>query len=500
MPEEQGKPEANKPEPNNEQQVTQGQPEKQKQQAQPNTPSNTTNSAGANAGVTVAQAREADVAEQQPKGPTGVAKQHAADAAEQQKTPATAESQTGGVVGGLLGLLGLSVSSALPVVSRGGGGSVVVNCRYCPGGCCGGLSGHRLSVDEVELVKAVKVLFGFRYECEVLNRWPELFCRRRGRGRSVKELERLLSRELEYKAGYVFGRLAECRNDAVCVQFLKLGVEGWFKAAHEFAGRVPGDAGAYVSKLVRGLGFGSVVEASRYLRLVVQGLVEFNYVNRGRGYRDVLSVRCRICGRVIDATGPLPAVLFNIVRHFRAVHGLAGPGDVEAKVRELEGRGAERPEGDDTGIKLLRHSGEVTQLIRLVVHRLVERGLLERFGREYRCRACNADIGSSVEALSHVMNHHYGAVDKLLAKSNDAHPSECRPEDIGATPDADPSNIIIRLACELFKRYGKPGQYVALAETLLKNIKNGCSERKLEKLGYGNVKLILEALKALKLC
>jgi hypothetical protein len=341
--------------------------------------------------------------------------------------------------------------------------------------------------------------------CQVVNEYPELFCggfkrgRRHGLGR-VKELERLLSREGEYKASYVLGRLAECLNDAVCWRYLQLGVEGWFRVVHLLANREPGDVDAYFAGLVRGLGFGGVVELANYLRLVVQFLVDFNYVNRGRGYRDVLSVRCRICGEVIDVAGPLPSVLVGLIRHFRVEHGLAGPEDVEAKIREFEGREANRPEEGGVGVKLLRHSGEVTQLVRLVVHRLMDVGLLERIGKEYRCRACSANVGDSVEALAHALNHHYGVVDRLLTKPDEAHSSGCRPEDIGAEPGADQGSILYRLACELYKRYGKPGDYVTLAEMLLKDIKNGCSRKKLEKLGYGNVKLLLDALKALKLC
>jgi len=271
----------------------------------------------------------------------------------------------------------------------------------------------------VELIQAVKKELGLRYECQVINKYPELFCRRigrRGHGLSrVKELERLLSREGEYKASYVLGRLAECRNDAVCWRYLRFGVEGWFRVVHLLANREPGDVEAYFAGLIRGLGFSGVAEASRYLRLVDQGLVDFNYTNRGRGFRDVLSVRCRICGGVIDVTGPLPGVLFNLVRHFKREHGLKAVSDVEAKVKELEGRGAERLEGDDVGVKLLRYSAGVTQLVRLMVHRLINIGLLERIGKEYRCRACNGDVGGAVEALVHALDHHYDVVNKLLS-------------------------------------------------------------------------------------
>jgi len=473
-----GKQEANKPNPN---EVVNGLLAKlgiPVQQPAPPAGSCADASAGS---ATVGCGRASDVENQHSEGVAGVGFASQTDVANQQLATAAEALQTGGVVGG----------------------SVVVDCRYCPGGCCGGLSGRRLPRRVVGLLRVVKVALGLRHECEVVNRWPELFCRRIGRrghglGR-VKELERLLSREAEYKASYVLGRLAECRSDAVCWRYIKLGVEGWFRVVHLLASREPGDVDAYFAGLVRGLGFSGVVEFANYLRLVVQFLVDFNYVNHGRGYRDALSVRCRICGRVIDVTGPLPGVLFTIVRHFRVVHGLAGPGDVEAKVKELRGREAERPEGD-VGVKLLRHSAEVTQLVRLVVHRLMDVGLLERVGREYRCRACNADIGGAVEALAHALNHHYGVVDRLLTKPDDPHSSGCRPEDIGAGPGADQGSVLYRLACELYRLYGKPGNYITLAEVLIKDIKKGCSEKALESLGYGNVRMLIKALKKLKLC
>jgi hypothetical protein len=341
-------------------------------------------------GVTEVQGCETDVAKPQPEGSSVEVQARAVDVTKPQKpTPEATAAQ-----------------------------SLEVDCRYC-GGCCGGRRGRRLPKKVVELIRLVEEKLGLRYECQVINKYPELFCRRigrRGHGLNrVKELERLLSREGEYKASYVLERLRECLNDAVCWRYLRFGVEGWFRVVHLLANREPGDVEAYFAGLIRGLGFSGVAEASRYLRLVDQGLVDFNYVNRSRGFRDVLSVRCRICGGVIDVTGPLPGVLFNLIRHFKREHGLKAIGDVEAKVKELERRGAERFEGDDVGVKLLRHSGEVNQLIRLVVHRLVDRGLFERIGKSYRCKACDNDIGDAIEALVHALDHHYDVVNKLLS-------------------------------------------------------------------------------------
>jgi hypothetical protein len=50
-----------------------------------------------------------------------------------------------------------------------------------------------------------------------------------------------------------------------------------------------------------------------------------------------------------------------------------------------------------------------------MVHRLINIGLLERIGKEYRCRACNGDVGGAVEALVHALDHHYDVVNKLLS-------------------------------------------------------------------------------------
>jgi hypothetical protein len=271
----------------------------------------------------------------------------------------------------------------------------------------------------VELIQLVKKELGLRYECEVINKYPELFCWRLGRRRrrvaSVKEFERLLSREVEYKASYVLVRLNECHHDAVCWRYLRLGVEGWLDAVYRLAEREPTvNVDDYVGRLARGLGFRGVVDLARYLKFLVQFLMDFNYVNRSRGYHDVLSVTCKLCGRVINATGPLPGVLSSVVRHFRVEHGLKAVSDVEAKIKELRGREASRPEGD-VGVKLLRHTAEVNQLIRLVVHRLMDVGLLERIGGVYRCRACNGDVGGAVEALAHALNHHHDIINKLFS-------------------------------------------------------------------------------------
>jgi hypothetical protein len=87
------------------------------------------------------------------------------------------------------------------------------------------------------------------------------------------------------------------------------------------------------------------------------------------------------------------------------------------------------------------------------------------------------------------------------AKPNEAHSSGCRPEDVGAKPE-DKDTTLFQLACALYREFGKPGNYMALASVLLSELRKGnkCSEKTLLKLGYGNIKPIIRALKRLKMC
>jgi len=271
--------------------------------------------AGATGGVTEVQGCETDVAKPQPEGSSGEVQARAVDVAEPQQT-------------------------TVPGLAQ----SLEVDCRYC-GGCCGGRRrGLRLSRRVVELVRRVKVLLGLRYECEVVNRFPELFCRRfrssRGHGLSrVKELERLLSREGQYKGSYLVKRFLECSSDSACVLYLRLMVNGWLGLWFYVAGR--GDVGeddvdAYVGNIARYLGFRSVVDLAKYLRLIIQGLLTVRQTDRHAGYRDVLEVDCKMCGASFKTTDPLPSFIVKLVTHFKREHGLKSIEDVEAKLRELE--------------------------------------------------------------------------------------------------------------------------------------------------------------------
>jgi hypothetical protein len=242
----------------------------------------------------------------------------------------------------------------------------------------------------------------------------------------LKELLRVGSREGPYAASYLLKRVYDgvpyydfadvlikkvaaslasdlLRRGLRSGVVLSVSVEGLFN-----------EADAMLSFFARELGFSGLSEFAQYMHLTVLNLAEPRYANRHAGYKDILSVSCKLCGAEFNATEPVLRVLWDLTWHFKHVHGLRTVGDVEAKVKELRLRESNRPEGD-VSVKLLRNSGEVAQLIRLVVHRLVSRGLLERFGKVYRCRVCNGDVGGAVEALAHVMAHHYDVVNRLFS-------------------------------------------------------------------------------------
>jgi len=317
---------------------------------------------------------------------------------------------------------------------------VEVNCRPC-GGCCGRRRGLRVSPVEYLALVYLRGVLGYRSFCEVLrdSRFGGLFCNRRvGSGRGVdvrrllnmlkvlKEVLRVGSREGPYAAGYLLKRIYDGLPyydfaDAL-VKKVAAGLANSILSRYLRGGVVPqvdvgglfGVAEAMLNSLIWELGFSNLAEFAQYLQLIVLNLVEPRYANRHGGYRDILGATCRLCGIEFNTTKPVLRVLWDLTWHFKNVHGLKSIEDVEAKVKELRLRESNRPEGD-VGVKLLRHSGEVAQLIRLVVHRLVSRGLLERFGKVYRCRVCNGDVGGAVEALAHVMAHHYDVVNRLFS-------------------------------------------------------------------------------------
>jgi hypothetical protein len=246
----------------------------------------------------------------------------------------------------------------------------------------------------------------------------------------LKELLRVGSREGPYAASYLLKRLydgvpyydvvdglvkklAGSIVNSMLTYYLRRGVLP--RGVFDDFGELLGAAEAMLNSLAWELGFSNLAEFAQYIQLIVLNLAEPKYTNRHAGYKDILGVSCRLCGVEFNATKPVLRVLWDLAWHFKQVHGLKSIEDVEAKVKELRERETERPEVDDTGIKLLRYSAGVTQLVRLVVHRLMDVGLLERIGGVYRCRRCNADVGGAVETLVHALDHHYDVVNKLLS-------------------------------------------------------------------------------------
>jgi hypothetical protein len=300
-----------------------------------------------------------------------------------------------------------------------------------------------LRVSPVEYLALVYLrgVLGYRSFCDVLrdSRFSGLFCGgRRGRGRGVdvrrllnmlmvlKEVLRVGSREGPYAASYLLKRLYDgvpyydfidalvkkvsaSLANSILNRYLRGGSIG-----HVGVGDLFETADGLLTIFARELGFTSLSDFAQYMHLIALNLVEPRYANRHGGYRDILGATCRLCHTEFNTTKPVLRVLWDLTWHFKHVHGLRTVGDVEDKLRELRLRDSNRPEGDDAGVRLLRHMGEVNQLVRLVVHRLMGVGLFERIGREYKCRVCNSDVGGAVEALAHALNHHYDVINKLL--------------------------------------------------------------------------------------
>jgi hypothetical protein len=252
--------------------------------------------------------------------------------------------------------------------------------------------------------------------CQVVNELPELFCQGAGRGRGhglgrVKELERLLSREAQYKGSYLIKRLRECSSDNVCVHYVRLGVEGWLRLWFYLNGRALGDGviEAYLNKIAKSLGFSGVIGLARYLRAVVQGLIIEYTMDRHAGYKDVLEVGCKLCGVSFRSTDPLPAFIVNLVRHFQVVHGLGTVEDVEARVGELvvkELGKKDKPKAHPALRELV-----VEKLINAFVGVLVAIGLLEEAGDGgFRCVLDGVVVGGAPEAVVHVLEYHNDVV------------------------------------------------------------------------------------------
>jgi len=322
-----------------------------------------------------------------------------------------------------LGLAGVTVGDGTPrslnsqqagteaISSQSVSRSREVDCRPC-NGCCGGHRWRRLPGRVYDFVAWVAGVRGVRL-CDVVNEFPELFCQGVGRGRGhglgrVKELERLLSREAQYKSSYLIKRLGECSSDVVCAHYVRLGVEGWLRLWFYLNNRASGEGvvEAYLGRIAKSLGFNGIIGLARYLRLVIQGLIIEYPTDRHAGYKDVLEVGCGLCGVSFRTTVGLPAFIVNLVRHFQVMHGLRTVGDVKAKVEELMVKELDRKDKPKAHPVLRELVTE--KLINTFADILVAVGLLEEAdGGRLRCVLDGVEVDGAPEAVVHVLEHHH---------------------------------------------------------------------------------------------
>jgi len=454
-----GTPETNKTNPNNEQQVVQSLLAKLALPTPP--PAEAWGATEGGVRETEVQAHATDVAAPHPTS-----------------TPAPAASQT----------LAFAV---------GGGGSLELDCRPC-GGCGGSRRGVRLPARVYGFVAWVAGLLGVPM-CRVVNEVPELLGVRVRRGGGVKARERELSRAVQFKASYLLGVVKHAGDLGEVVEHLRFAFEDYLSY------KGGDDVDGFINGLLRELGFGSLLELALYLWWlmpsevygVMRGLVEPVTATR-RGWVNVIKLRCRLDGVEIPTTVGLPAFVRIAVGHFRHAHGLATWRDVaRAVVRAGEG---EAVEYDEYRAKLLKLSADVSLALRLIAHRLEGAGAVERIGKRYRCKLCNADVGDVVEATAHFVNHHMNIMRTMRFSPHSSEP--CEPGEVGASQVEEADTLTYRLACALRRQFGVRGPWLSEAERLLNELRSGlaCSELALANAGFNPPGKYLEALRNAGIC
>jgi len=286
-----------------------------------------------------------------------------------------------------------------------------VSCKPC-GTCCGGAKTKSFRGDWFEVLNYVAQAIGARSLCEVVNRYPNVFCiegtasaKRHGLN-ALKELERLVSRENVYKASYLIKRLLECGSNPICWRYVEMGIEGWYRLVFFLGGRVPGDPHQYANRLATSLGFKSIVDWGTYIREVVQGLVDPILTDKHGGYKDVLKVQCRLCGEALETTDSVVAFLVKLTRHMRN-HGINTIEDVRREVEELrrrvEGRRGEVGKKLPAQVEQLEKLDLLGYLVRLSK----EIGLIEALeGGGFACNACGRDFEDEAGVVDHIIHAH----------------------------------------------------------------------------------------------
>jgi len=335
--------------------------------------------------------------------------------------------------------------------------------------------------------------------CRVVNEVPELLGVRVRRGGGVKARERELSRAVQFKASYLLGVVKHAGEVGEVVEHLRLAFEDYLSY------KGGGDVGSFINGLLRELGFGSLLELALYLWWLVpsevygvmRGLVE-PVTSTRRGWVNIIKLRCRLDGAEIPTTVGLPAFIRVAVGHFRRAHGLATWRDVaRAVVRAGEG---EVVEYDEYRAKLLKLSADVSLALRLIAHRLEGAGAVERIGKRYRCRLCNADVGDVVEATAHFVNHHMNIMRTMRFSPHSSEP--CDPSEVGASQVEEADTLTYRLACALRRQFGVRGPWYGEAERLLSKLRGGlaCSEVALANAGFEPAGRYMEALREAGIC
>jgi hypothetical protein len=248
--------------------------------------------------------------------------------------------------------------------------------------------------------------------CEVINRYPDIFCEGglatnpSRELKKLKERERVLSREGVFKGSYITKRLIECGDNVTCWEYIELGIEGWYRLRFLLRGRVPGDPRNYADRLARSMGFRSVVDWGTYIHEVMRDLVDPIFTDKYEGYKDVHKVRCRLCGEALDATTPLPAFLVNLTKHMKS-HGINTIEDVRREVEELRRKIEDKRSEIGKKLPIQVEELEKLDLVSYLLRLSREVGLIDALeGGGYTCNVCNRELRDEVEAVDHIMHSH----------------------------------------------------------------------------------------------
>jgi hypothetical protein len=232
----------------------------------------------------------------------------------------------------------------------------IVDCRYCPEGCCGGKAIAVPSdlYDRLKLIKdALEEYQGVKGKlamCRVINMLGDVICQYLGylprRPVRIKDVERLISRDVLYKARYMVTRLKDAPDPRIAWLFIELAIQSWFNNMHRVLNVQPrGSWVDYAQGLLSGLGvsWGMRFTFAWVLANMLRSeLTEIEYKPRARV--EVLAIRLKCpCGSlpdVIPTSLPAPAVLVRLWRYLTCL-GVRGIDDywrLAARLRENGGR------------------------------------------------------------------------------------------------------------------------------------------------------------------